>query len=34
MSDDRRYSEEEFAVILRKAAELQAKPTAVGRADG
>ena len=34
MIDEPRYSEEEFAVILRKAAELQASPRAVRRTDG
>ena len=34
MSDDQKYSEEEFALILRKAAELQASPKAVQRTGG
>ena len=34
MSDDQKYSEEEFALILRKAAELQASPKAVQRTSG
>jgi hypothetical protein len=34
MSDDRRFSDEEFALILRKAAELQTSPTALRRSGG